>query len=249
MPDHLQPRGLAMPDPLGDRPPRGRGAVVYLLDAVRLRPAGRRSLSLVSALLVLAGAGLFAYPMATDVYADQVVQVQLASRFEAPEARTAYITRTVEAGDPLTRIVMPAIEVDAVVVEGTSLVALRAGAGHYPRTPLPGEEGNVAIAGHRTTYGRPFDRLDELEVGAEVRLVTPLAEHVYRVVAAPEDVDRPCPTGACWVTHPADWDVVGPLEGSMLTLTTCHPRGSARERLILRAELVESVETRAGGTG
>ena len=51
------------------------------------------------------------------------------------------------------------------MVEGTSPEALRAGAGHYPETPLPGQAGNVAIAGHRTTYGKPFNRLDEVAPG------------------------------------------------------------------------------------
>ena len=60
---------------------------------------------------------------------------------------------------------IPALNVDTVVVEGTGATALRAGAGHYPNTPLPGEEGNVAIAGHRTTYGKPFANLDRLAVG------------------------------------------------------------------------------------
>jgi sortase A len=247
MSDHLQPRGLAMPDPLGDNPPRGAGALSYLLDAIRLRPVGRRALSTLSVLLFLGGASMFAYPLATDVYADQVVQVQLEDAFDAPAAREAYITRTVQTGDPLTKIVMPAIGVDALVVEGTSPAALRAGAGHYPTTPLPGEAGNVAIAGHRTTYGKPFNRVDELSIGEEIRLETPLAAHVYRVVAAPADAARPCPTGACWITEPTDWGVVAPLDGAMLTLTTCHPKGSARERLIIRAELVDTIERDAGG--
>jgi sortase A len=245
--DHLQPRGLAMPDPLGDDPPRGAGALSYLLDALRVRPVGKRALSTLSVLLFLGGAGMFAYPLATDLYADQVVQVQLEEAFDAPEAREAYATRTVRSGDPLTKVVIPDIDVDALVVAGTSPAALRAGAGHYPTTPLPGEAGNVAIAGHRTTYGKPFNRLDEVEIGAEIQLVTPLATHVYRVVQAPGDVDRPCPTGACWITHPTDWGVVGPMDGSMLTLTTCHPKGSARERLILRAELVNTLERGVDG--
>lgn len=246
---HLQPRGLAMPDPLGDDPPRGRGAISYLLDAIRLRPVGKRALSSVSVLLFLGGAGMFAYPLATDVYADQVVQVQLEETFEAPAAREVYEARAVQTGDPLTKIVMPDIGIDALVVEGTSPAALRAGAGHYPTSPLPGEAGNVAIAGHRTTFGKPFNRIDELQIGAEVKLETPLATHVYRVIAAPGDVARPCPTGACWITDPTDWGVVAPMDGSLLTLTTCHPKGSARERLILRAELVDTIEHDAGGDG
>ena len=234
--------GLVMPDPFGGKEPTRTGAMSYLLDALRLRPAGRRALSLLSVLLFLVGAGMFAYPFVTDIYAEQVIQSGLDEHFESDEFREAYTAGTLKVGDPLTRIHIPKVGVDAVVVNGTSPSALRAGAGHYPNTPLPGAAGNVGIAGHRTTYGKPFNRIDELLVGDEIRLDTPIATHIYRVVAPPAGVATPCERGkGCWVTHPADWSVVAPLEGSFLTLTSCHPKGSARQRIIVRAELVESV--------
>ena len=202
----------------------------------------------VSLLLFLGALGVFAWPLASDFYATQLIQRPLADQFESPELVQRYTARTIGTGDPLTRILMPAIGVDTVVVEGTSPAALRAGAGHYPTTPLPGEPGNVAIAGHRTTYGKPFNRLDEIPVGSELELITPLATHTYRVVAAPAGVAQPCPNGACWITGPRDWDVVGPTATATLTLTTCHPKGTARDRLILRAELVSSTPRFAGRT-
>lgn len=231
------PAGLTLREPL--RPgARGQGRLGYLLDAARIRPFGRRLLTGLSLVFFLASLGVFAWPLASDLYATQLVQRPLADQFESPELVERYTTRTIGTGDPLTRIVMPAIAIDTVVVEGTSPAALRAGAGHYPTTPLPGEAGNVAIAGHRSTFGKPFNRLDEVPVGSEIQLVTPLATHTYRVVAAPEGVTAPCENGACWITGPRDWEVVGPTATPMLTLTTCHPEGTARERLILRAELV-----------
>lgn len=230
-----------MPDPVGPGDaPRGRAA--YILDAMRTRPGARRALSTLSILLFLAGAGMFAFPFATDIYADRMLQRPLEEEFGTDEMRDRYAAGGVESGDPLTRIIIPRLGVDTMVVEGTSQAALRAGAGHYPNTPLPGEAGNVAIAGHRVTYGRPFNRMDELRVGDEIKLETPLAMHTYRVVAHPGDAEAPCPSGACWVTDPHDWEVVSETPGSMLTLTTCHPKGSARQRLILRAELVDSVD-------
>lgn len=231
--------GLLQPDPL-PRGAAGESTLAYLLDAVRLRPFGRRLVSLVSLALLITGVSVFAYPLFTDLYATQLIQRPLADQFESAEIVRRYSERTITTGDPLTRIVMPVLEVDAVVVEGTSAAALRAGAGHYPTTPLPGEPGNVAIAGHRTTYGKPFNRIDELAVGDTVQLVTPLAVHTYAVVPAPTDAARPCPAGACWIIEPTGWEVVGPTPGSMLTLTTCHPKGSAAERLIVRAELIGS---------
>lgn len=234
----VTPAGSSTPQPSGD----DRGRLAYLLDAIRMRPVGKRALTALSALLFLAGAGMFAYPLATDVYADRVIQVGLEDSFSAPEFREQYVTRTLAPDDPLTRIVMPDLDVDAIVVAGTSPSALRAGAGHYPNTPLPGERGNVGIAGHRTTYGKPFNRLDELPVGSEIRLETPLAVHTYEVVQAPDDARQPCSNGACWITTPTDWSVVSDLDGHFLTLTTCHPKGSARERLIVRAELVDTTD-------
>lgn len=231
--------GLLQPDPL-PRGATGESTAGYLMDAVRLRPTGRRLLSLLSVVLFLGGAAIFSYPFFTDLYTTQLVQRPLADEFESPELVQRYSERTISTGDPLTRIVIPAIDIDTVVVEGTSPAALRAGAGHYPTTPLPGEAGNVAIAGHRTTYGKPFNRLDQVAVGEEIRLITPLHVHTYRVVAAPADAARPCPNGACWIVAPTQWEVVGATPAPSLTLTTCHPKGSDRERMILRAELVAS---------
>ena len=238
--DALPPhRGLAMPDPVTRGDGQAQGTAGYLLDALKLRPAGRRALTSLAVLLCLGGAGMFAFPLVTDVYATEVLQEQLADTYESPEFEERYVTRTVKTGDPLTRIVIPRLGVNAVVVEGTSPAALRAGAGHYPNTPLPGENGNVAIAGHRTTYGKPFNRMDEIPVGEEIRLETPLATYTYRVVGHPDGVSG-CANGACWITTPHDWGVVAPTEGAVLTLTTCHPKGSAAQRLILRAELVST---------
>ncbi|CAN5282916.1 N/A [soil metagenome] len=231
--------GLLQPDPL-PRGATGTSTWAYLLDAVRLRPAGRRMLSLVSVVLFVVGLGVFAYPLFTDVYSSQLVQRPLADQFDSAELVQRYASRSIATGEPLTRMVLPSIGVDAMVVEGTSPAALRAGAGHYPTSPLPGEAGNVAIAGHRTTYGKPLNQMDEVGPGELVYLVTPLDIHTYRVLPAPADVSRRCPNGACWIVNPSQWEVVAPMEGSLLTLTTCHPKGSARERLILRAELVSS---------
>ena len=236
--DALQPRaGLAMGDPLQQRPAREQSTAAYIMDSLKVRPAGRRALSVLALVLCLGGAAMFAYPLFTDLYANNVLQQRLSDRYDSDDFKQRYVTRTVKQGDPLTRIVIPRLGVDAVVVEGTSAAALRAGAGHYPNTPLPGERGNVAIAGHRTTYGKPFNRMDELLVGDKIRLETPLATYHYAVVAHPPEVDGKCPNGACWITFPTDWSVVGETSEAMLTLTTCHPKGSAAQRLILRAAL------------
>ena len=222
----------------------------FLLDAVRRRDAGQQTMSILTTILVVAGASLFAWPALTDLYTNQVVQQQLAEDFQQFELAVDSFDEYAAAvsgqdGVALTKIAIPAIGVETLVVEGTSPNALRAGAGHYEETPLPGQVGNVAIAGHRTTYGRPFNRLDELQVGDTIWLATPVGDHEYRVVGDPASPDCRRTDRAACITNPSDWSVVTAPEdpnASLLTLTTCHPKGSAAERLIIRAELVQSFD-------
>jgi sortase A len=214
-------------------PARSRGLGALLGDALR-RPGGRRGVSVLSLVLFLAGVAMFSYPVGTDVYS-RVEQGQLREQFSTPEAQQAYRERRIEVGAGLTTMRIPKIGVEVLVVEGTTPSALRAGAGHYKETPLPGEAGNVAIAGHRTTYGRPLNRMDELGPGDIVELETPLAVHTYRAVEPFDGHGNP------WIVSPSDYGVVG-QDGvaNGLTLTTCHPKGSARQRLVMRFELVSS---------
>ncbi len=186
----------------------------------------RRGLTAAAIALAIAGIGLLSYPFATDLWAARLQRGLVAGLSASDDYRLG----KVKPGEALTRLEIPKLDVDVVVVEGTSLAALRAGAGHYPSSPLPGENGNVAIAGHRTTYGRPFNRLDELGRGDKVILTTPIARHVYEV------------TGEAFVVEPTDWSAINefPRNGSFLTLTSCHPEGSARYRIVVRARLVRT---------
>ena len=116
-----------------------------------------------------------------------------------------------------------------IFVEGTSWDDLRKGPGHYSETALPGQSGNVAIAGHRTTYLHPFWSLNELQEGDKVILRTRRGTFTYRVD---------------WVevVGPKDWTVVAPTDVPSVTLTTCEPRFSAAKRLIVRGVLVKSTK-------
>lgn len=222
----MQPSFTSPPVP---ERPRAFGAL--LGDALR-RPGGRRGVSVLSVVLFLAGVVLFSYPVGTDLYSEHR-QGTLQERFDEPAVVQAYLERRIPVGDGLTTLRIPKIDVEVLVVEGTTAAALRAGAGHYVDSPLPGEVGNVAIAGHRTTYGRPLNRMDELDEGDVVELETPVAVYTYRAVGAFGGHANP------WVVPPTDLSVVAPEQArSLLTLTTCHPKGSARQRLIMRFELV-----------
>ena len=181
-------------------------------------------MSILSGVLLASAVGVLGYPVYTNLYQSRI-QSRLDREFASPAIADAFRERRVAVGDSLTRIKIPAIGVDVMVVEGTSASALRAGAGHYPSTPLPCEQGNVAIAGHRTTYGRPFNQLDRMKVGDEITLETPIGNCTYVVDREP------------FVIPPTDLSVLDPTPEGTLTLTTCHPKGSARQRLIVKAEL------------
>jgi sortase A len=198
-----------------------------VLRFLRANPWSRRLLSILSVGLMLGAVGMLGYPVYTNVYSDRT-QSRLDREIASPELRQAYQERRLQDGDALTRIKIPALDVDTVVVEGTSASALRAGAGHYPSTPLPCEAGNVAIAGHRTTYGRPFANLDRLKNGDAIILETPIGTCTYEVTREP------------FIIAPTDFSVVAnDPSKQMLTLTTCHPKGSAAKRLVIQATLTK----------
>ena len=200
-----------------------------LIDLLRTKPWLRRTLSGLSVVLLLGGLGLVGYPFATNMWQGRI-QDKLEEQIASPELQQAYKERKVETGDSLTRIKIPSIGLDTVVVEGITPSALRAGAGHYPTTPLPCEGGNVSIAGHRTTYGRPFGNVDQLKPGATIELTTPIGGCVYQVAKDP------------YVVAPSDMSVIDPTGERSLTLTTCHPKGSAAQRLIIRATWVKDLK-------
>jgi sortase A len=131
------------------------------------------------------------------------------------------------ASDWIGTIKIPRIGVDKIFVEGTGREDLKKGPGHYPGTPLPGQVGNAAIAGHRTTYGQPFFNLDQLDPGDEIVTTSVVGTYTYAVTDT-------------LVVHPEDTYVVDNTPDAQLTLTTCNPKFSARERLVIKAKLVPS---------
>jgi len=225
---------LRRPEPVALHRPRPAAAAASVpdepmgkvIDVLRRRRWLRHSLSFASVVIGLVAVGMIGYPFYTNLYADRR-QDQLERQFASDDLRQAYRDGQIQEGDSLTRIIIPAIDIDVVVVEGTTPSALRAGAGHYVSTPLPCEDGNVGIAGHRTTYGRPFHNLDLLTAGDEIILQTPVGECRYAVTE-----DSPL------IVRPTDVTVIQPTVEPTLTLTTCHPKGSARQRLVIHATRV-----------
>lgn len=144
------------------------------------------------------------------------------------EPKTLLVEEAPAEGEPFAIIRIPSIERLAegwTIVEGVSRNDLKNGVGHMPSTPLPGQPGNAVLPGHRTTYGAPFHELDELVVGDIIEVETALGLNIYEVresiIVKPTEI---------WVTNPRP--------GSWITLSTCNPKFSSRERLIIFAELV-----------
>lgn len=124
---------------------------------------------------------------------------------------------------------VPTAGISDIVVEGVSASALRHGPGHVPRTALPGDPGNSAIAGHRTTYGAPFADLDRVDVGDDVTVTTTKGRFDYEVI----DVR---------IIKPNQTEVLRPQANkTLLTLITCNPRYSTSQRLVVVAELRRSL--------
>jgi len=184
----------------------------------------------------------------TGIYTEQqqhALDKDLSKQWAAPPApapATPHL-QAYDEGKGIARIYLPSLgrgEVH-VVVEGVSHDDLKKGPGHYPSTALPGEIGNVVISGHRTTYGAPFNRLDELGTGAPVVIETQGFFYTYRVTGT--TIVKPTALGE---TDPVPNQPGKAPTQKLLTLTTCNPKYSARTRLIVRALLESTLAKRPG---
>ena len=147
---------------------------------------------------------------------------------KAKRLKAANLDTTRRGGFPLGRIEMSRIGLSAMILEGTDDWTLRRAVGHIPETALPGETGNVALAGHRDTF---FRSLRQIRKGEVITLKTLDGDFQYRVESTA-------------VVPPTDVQVLHPLGGRTLTLITCFPfdyLGSAPNRFVVRAREVESV--------
>ena len=220
-------------------------------------PRRRRTLRALSTVMIVAGLVLLADAAVTllwqepvsAVYAriqqgrldDRLEQLERAplapaeqralERLPDPARQLAFraraLDRRLEPGDPMGRIVMPSIGISEVFVEGTDAGDLRKGPGHYPATPLPGERGTVAIAGHRTTYGAPFRRIDDLGRGDRIELRMPYGRFAYRVERTR-------------IVPPTEVSVTARVAYDRLVLSACHPLYSAARRIVVFARLERS---------
>jgi sortase A len=182
------------------------------------------SVMMVSGTLLIADAAItLLWQEPVSAYVANQHQEKLKTAFFDPPKRV--IRRQPLKGDAIARIDIPSIGVDEYVVEGTDIDSLRKGPGHYPETPLPGERGTAAIAGHRTTYGAPFRNIDELKRGQRVIIDMPDGRFVYSVQASK-------------IVDDQDLSVLDPVGYRRLMLSACHPLYSAAQRIIVYARQV-----------
>ena len=136
----------------------------------------------------------------------------------------AATTSAPAVGQPIGLLAIPKLGLDDAIVEGVGEAQLQGGPGHYPGTSLPGQAGNAAIAGHRTTFAAPFYNLNQLEAGDPIFVLT--SQGLFRY-----DVER------TEIVPPDDNTVLDASTTPELTLTTCNPRYSASQRLVVVAFL------------
>ncbi|MBA3264055.1 MAG: class E sortase [Thermoleophilaceae bacterium] len=183
------------------------------------------SVMMVSGFLLISDAVItLAWQEPVSAYFSERQQVKLEKALIDPPARV--VRKEPLRGDALGKLRLPTIGVSEYVVEGTDAENLRKGPGHYPDTPLPGQRGTVAIAGHRTTYGAPFRNIDKLKKNDRIVVELPYGTFVYRV-----DRTRIVDDSALWVTKRVDHD--------QLILTACHPLYSAAQRIVAFARLTQ----------
>jgi sortase A len=134
------------------------------------------------------------------------------------------LARTRRDGQAVAELRIARIGLRAIVVRGSSAANLRAGPGLIAGTPLPGQRGTTAIAGHRTTYGAPFRHLDAVRRGDAITLRLPYASFRYRVEARR-------------IVAPGDLSVLRRVGHDRLVLSACHPLFSAARRIVVLARL------------
>ncbi len=163
-------------------------------------------------------------------------KLQTRGRYEKKGARTVPITKVEQQGPVegavIANLAIPRLGLSTMVVEGVEDGDLKLGAGHIPGTALPGEPGNVGIAGHRDTFFRPL-RL--IHTGDVIALATLHGEDRYQVVSTE-------------IVSPDDVQVLYPTRRDTLTLVTCYPFyfvGSAPLRFIVLAERSDKPERSA----
>jgi len=154
---------------------------------------------------------------------DSSGQLSAAQRKQLDELARIF-SEEADTGEGIGRLEIPSVGIDSVIVEGTDTATLQKGPGRYPETAFPGEGRTIGVAGHRTTYGAPFRKINEIADGDEIIVEMPYATFTYEVQKH-EIVD------------PSQVEIVDDVGYERLVLTACHPLYSAAQRWAVFARL------------
>jgi len=211
--------------------------VVYMQSSERARSQRvNKVLDVVGRTMIATGLLLLsfvAYQLWGTGIAESRAQDKLASQFRNTTTSVASTPTTTPApvipkvGDIVGKLTIPSIKVSKWIIAGVGYKQLEKGPGLFAGSPLPGQLGNVAIAGHRTTYGAPFSRIDEIQKGDIVTIDTSAGSFTYEVNGAPR------------IVNATDVAVVKTKDKTIasLTLVSCHPKWTSKQRIIVTAVL------------
>lgn len=180
-----------------------------------------------------------AYQLWGTGFAESRAQDKLAAEFSQRTTTTIPSVPTTlpqpvvpKKGDIVGKISIPSIDVSKWLIAGVGYEQLKKGPGLFAGSPLPGQLGNVAIAGHRTTYGAPFSRIDEIDTGDVITIQTTVSTYTYVVNKEPR------------IVAATDIQVVKTKDPTVasLTLVSCHPKWTSKQRIIVTA-LLQKQET------
>ena len=169
---------------------------------------------------------------------DDPIPLGAAPRAAAPRAgapaggvQTAHAQPAGKA-QPTGRIEIPAIGLNHLTYEGIDLATINYGPSHWPGTPLPGQLGNTVFPGHRTTYSRPFWDMDKLVPGNEVIFSNAAGRFTYRI-------DR------VFIVNANETWIVNNTPDATFTIMACHPKGSAKQRIVAKGTMVNQPKPQA----
>jgi sortase A len=169
-----------------------------------------------------------------DPASDEVPATPSPTPSASPTAAIQFPEVQPAIGEKMGEIEIPKIGLVHAVFQGFELKQIDHGPGHWPRSPLPGQAGNVVFAGHRVTHSHPFLDIDQMAAGDLIIFRTPSGEFTYEMTES-------------LIVRPADVHILNPTPEGTVTLFACHPKHSARQRYVVKGRLISSVPAPAPG--